>query len=269
MHPCRARAARACTVPIVDGQRADVVIAGAGIAGLAAAWQLSRRLPRARIILVDPQPPLSVTSDRPDSSYRAWWPEPEMARLAERSIRIMEDLRDAGAAFAMDRRGYLYVTADPARAAGFESRIAAAGGRDVAQLLDAATLRRAYPHLAADLVAGLLVRRAGGVDGVALGRLLLGAARDRGVAPLRGSVQAVDVRRGRVTGARVATPAGERRLLAPLFVNAAGPWAGAVASLLGEVHPFEPSCGRRSSSATRPGSFPATRRSRSASTSGR
>ena len=94
-----------------------MVICGAGIAGCAAAWQLAavRRLPG--VVLIDEHAPLSLTSDKSTECYRNWWPgpDPAMVELCNRSIDLMEQLaRDSDNRFALNRRGYLYVTADPA-----------------------------------------------------------------------------------------------------------------------------------------------------------
>ena len=98
---------------------ADIVICGAGIAGISAAYHLSLRRPSLRILLVDQGAPLCLTSDKSTEAYRNWWPGPDdaMVRLMNRSIDLLEELaRSCGNAFRMNRRGYLYVTADPSRA---------------------------------------------------------------------------------------------------------------------------------------------------------
>ena len=94
---------------------AEVVICGAGIAGVAAAYHLTRR-DITSIVLVDEGPPLSLTSDKSAESYRNWWPGPgsDMVSLMNRSIDLMEDLaRESGNVFLMNRRGYLFATAQP------------------------------------------------------------------------------------------------------------------------------------------------------------
>jgi glycine/D-amino acid oxidase-like deaminating enzyme len=101
---------------------ADVLICGAGIAGIAAAYHLSVRHGIRNIILVDERAPLSLTSDKSTECYRNWWPGPgnAMVRLMNRSIDILEDLaRENGNRFLLNRRGYLFVTADPARIPNF------------------------------------------------------------------------------------------------------------------------------------------------------
>src|SRR5512133_475687 len=108
---------------------ADIIICGAGIAGISAAYHLAVRQGLHDVLLVDERPPLSLTSDKSSECYRNWWPgfpaqaggvyPGAMVRLLDRSIDLMEDLaRDSGNAFQMNRRGYLYVTADPSRVAG-------------------------------------------------------------------------------------------------------------------------------------------------------
>src|SRR5215204_3085575 len=91
---------------------ADVVICGAGITGIAAAYFLSKA-GTGNILLIDERPPLSLTSDRSTECYRNWWQDAEMLALMNRSIDLMEVLaEESGNAFRMNRRGYLYVTAD-------------------------------------------------------------------------------------------------------------------------------------------------------------
>ena len=53
----------------------DVVVCGAGIAGIAAAHALTQTELK-RVLIVDPGPPLSLTSDKSTECYRNWWPGP-------------------------------------------------------------------------------------------------------------------------------------------------------------------------------------------------
>lgn len=211
----------------------DAVIVGAGIAGIATAWQLAERLGSTTAVLIDSRPPLSLTSNRPETNYRDWWPQASMVELASRSIDLMEALVEDGATFAMNQRGYLFVTADPTTAASLPATVvrrAAGGGADV---LAPTELRRRYPHLSPALQGGILARRAGSMDTVALGRILLDRAMTRGVSVIPGTLAGVDVRAGRIEGVRVATDSGEVRLGTERFVNAAGPFARDVARLTG------------------------------------
>jgi sarcosine oxidase subunit beta len=96
----------------------DVVICGAGIAGISAAYHLSVKYGIKNILLIDQGAPLSLTSDKSTECYRNFWPGPgdAMVSLMNRSIDILENLaRESGNLFHLSRRGYLYVTADTNR----------------------------------------------------------------------------------------------------------------------------------------------------------
>src|SRR4029434_7353162 len=106
----------------MSANTAEVVICGAGIAGIAAAYHLAVRRGVRGVVLVDERPPLSLTSDKSTESYRNWWPGPGNAMVAvmKRSIDLLEELaRESGNVFRMTRRGYLFATADPARVPDF------------------------------------------------------------------------------------------------------------------------------------------------------
>ena len=96
----------------------SVLICGAGMAGIAAAYHLAVRHGVRDVVLVDELPPLSLTSDKSTECYRNWWPGPgdAMVALMNRSIDLMEEMaRESGNVFGLNRRGYLYATGDPAR----------------------------------------------------------------------------------------------------------------------------------------------------------
>lgn len=109
---------------------AEVVICGAGIAGISAAYHLAVTRRLGRVLLVDERPPLSLTSDKSTECYRNWWPGPgdAMVRLMNRSIDLLDEW--AGASnnrFNLNRRGYLFATAEAERIEQF----AAASGKSV------------------------------------------------------------------------------------------------------------------------------------------
>src|SRR5215475_10352371 len=100
--------------------KASVVICGAGIAGVATAYHLAVRRGVGGVVLVDERPPLTLTSDKSAECYRNWWPGPGDAMVAvmNRSIDLLEELAlESGNVFRMNRRGYLFATADAARGA--------------------------------------------------------------------------------------------------------------------------------------------------------
>ena len=133
-------------------QTADVVICGAGIAGISTAYHLSVHTGVRHVILVDERPPLSLTSDKSTECYRNWWPGPgpAMVQMMNRSIDILEDLaEESGNRFNLNRRGYLFATADPARIEDFKThaREAESLGAGALRIHDGQTAGLAYQAL--------------------------------------------------------------------------------------------------------------------------
>ena len=201
----------------MSSHTAEVVICGAGIAGIAAAYHLAVRRGVRGIVLVDERPPLSLTSDKSTECYRNWWPGPgnDMVALMNRSIDLLEELaRESGNAFGMNRRGYLFATADPAQVPVFVERAREAEARGVGParihrsgasdyrpapadgfenqptgvdvITDPALALRHFPYLAPDTLAVLHARRCGWFSGQQLGMYLLERAREAGVRLLEG-----------------------------------------------------------------------------------
>jgi glycine/D-amino acid oxidase-like deaminating enzyme len=240
-------------------RKVDIIICGAGIAGVAAAHFLSKAGAK-NILLIDERPPLSLTSDRSTECYRNWWPDAEMLALMNRSIDLMEALADeSGNIFRMNRRGYLYLTADEQKAAELEttshrtSRLGAGPirvhssssslyyqpspaegfhdqptGADL--LIGNELIGRYFPYLTKHAIAALHVRRAGWLSAQQLGMYLLETARQRGARFESARVDQVDLVNGRVSGVRLSS--GER-IEGPVFINAAGPRLKEVGTMVG------------------------------------
>ncbi len=225
------------------GKTSDVVIAGAGIAGIATAWQVAVHLGTTSAVIVDPRPPLSLTSDRPGANYRDWWPRSSMVTLANRSIELAEGLLAAGATFAMNRRGYLYVTADRDTVDGLPGlitrHVAAGVATADADLLDRTDVMTRFRHLSPGILGAIHARRAGSLDTLGLGRVMLAVAVEHGVTVVRGEVIAGVVVAGRLAEVTVSTPVGDMAIVTDRLVNAAGPFAAEVARRLGTELPVE------------------------------
>jgi len=248
----------------MSANTAEVIICGAGIAGIAAAYHLAVRRGVRGVVLVDERPPLSLTSDKSTECYRNWWPGPgtDMVALMNRSIDLLEALaRESGNAFRMNRRGYLFATADPAQVPMFVERAREAEARGVGParvhpsgssdyrpapadgfenqptgvdvITDPALARRHFPYLAPDTLAVLHARRCGWFSGQQLGMYLLERAREAGVRFLEGRVERIDTTGGRVRSVRVSARGGETTIGTQRFVDAAGPFFAPVARLLG------------------------------------
>ena len=245
---------------------ADAIVCGAGIVGIACAWHLAARHGMRRVAIIDERPPLSLTSDKSTECYRNWWPGPgdAMVSLMNRSVDWLEELAAASDnRFRLNRRGYLFATAEPERVAAFEAagREAeslgagplrlhdASGGADYVPhrpdgytgapdgadlIVNASLIRRHFPWISPDVAAVLHARRCGWLSAQQLGMFLLEEARRHGAFLVNGRVDEVLEAGGRVGGAQVSLrDGGEERIAAPVFVNAAGPFAKQVAGWLG------------------------------------
>jgi glycine/D-amino acid oxidase-like deaminating enzyme len=245
---------------------ADVVICGAGIAGIAAAYHLSVRHGVKNVLIVDERPPVSLTSDKSTECYRNWWPGPgdAMVRLMNRSIDILEELAgESGNRFLMNRRGYLFVTADPARIPVFvhaaeEAAALGAGpvryhdgqpglpsyvpapargfdnqptGSDL--ITDPALIRRHFPYLSEKTVAVVHPRRCGWFSAQQLAMYMLEQAREHGARLVQAKVTKVDAKKGRIKGVHLDGSAGSTTVSTCTFVDAAGPYLPHVARMIG------------------------------------
>jgi glycine/D-amino acid oxidase-like deaminating enzyme len=243
---------------------ADVVICGAGIAGVAAAYHLAVRRGVRGVVVVDERPPLTLTSDKSAECYRNWWPGPgdDQVALMNRSIDLLEELaRESGNVFRLNRRGYLFATAEAGRVAEFERAASVAAdlgagplrlhataasdyqpaaaegfdstlrGTDV--ITEPSVIKRYYPWLAPDTVALLHARRCGWFSGQQLGMYLLERAREHGVRLVEGRVERIDTAGGRVRGVTVRGTGGTQTLGTSRAVVAAGPYLKDAGRLLG------------------------------------
>ncbi|MEP7000201.1 MAG: FAD-binding oxidoreductase [bacterium] len=216
--------------------RADIVICGAGIAGVAAAYHLAVRHGMHDVVIVDDRDPLTLTSEKGTQGYRNWWPGPDdtMLRFVTRSIDLLEELADeTNNLFRLNRRGYLFVTAEdvgverlraaarqvsdfgmgavrehpgatpylPAPAEGFHDQPIGA------DLLLGDEASHAFPFLSRTTKAALHVRRAGWMNALALGAWMLKQSAAVGVTFVRDRVSAIDTTGGRVSRVRLASGA--------------------------------------------------------------
>jgi sarcosine oxidase, subunit beta len=242
----------------------DIVICGAGIAGVATAYHLAVRRGLRDIVIVDERPPLTLTSDKSAECYRNWWPGPgnDMVALMDRSIDLLEELAvESDNLFRLNRRGYLFATAEEKRVPTFvgaaeeaallgagplrlhaapssDYLLSAAEGFDLTLrgtdlITEPSLIRRFYPWLAPDTIALLHARRCGWFSGQQLGMYLLEQARAHGVRLVEGRVERIDATGGRVRGVSVQTAGGRETIGTARAVLAAGPHLKEAGRLLG------------------------------------
>lgn len=241
-----------------------IIICGAGIAGVAAAYHLAVKRGVDDVTLVDKGNPLSLTSDKSTEAYRNWWPGPDwqMTAFMDRSIDLMEEIaRETDNRINLNRRGYLFATADagkidflqtmakkaeergagairlhdspasnytPSPSHGFEFELT---GADI--ITDRTLIRKHFPYLAPDTIAVAHVRRAGWLSAQQLGAVMLEAVRTRGIKVLRGEIIGLGVKDGRAQSVDIATDNDRLALDATDIVLAGGPHQKALAALAG------------------------------------
>lgn len=250
----------------MNGTTADVVICGAGIAGISAAYHLAVKGNIKDVLIVDERSPLTLTSDKSTECYRNWWPGPgnAMVRLMNRSIDLLETLaHETNNLFNLSRRGYLFITADEAHASALRAsareisgfgagvlrvhdgsskvldyRIAPAqgfkeqpSGADL--LLDPAAIMSHFPFVTENAVAALHTRRCGWFSAQQMGMYMLEQAIAHGARILRAKVESLTIRGGRLRSVNVQSADGDNTVSTDAFVVAAGPYIKDVAALAG------------------------------------
>ena len=237
--------------------KAEIVICGAGLAGISTAYHLAVRHGWKNILLVDALPPLSLTSAAGTEAYRNWWPGPgdTMVRFMNRSIDLLEELAHAsGNVFQLNRRGYVFLTSKQEQvsawreAAAQSSALGAGAVReypgpipyfpfqaegfdptlDGADLIhDPAFILEQFPFITDKVVAMLHVRRCGWMSNRLLGNWLLEKS---GAEVRQDKLIGVDCSGGRMRSVQLES--GET-VHTDRLVLAAGPYLKPLGALLG------------------------------------
>jgi glycine/D-amino acid oxidase-like deaminating enzyme len=249
-------------------RRADIAVVGAGIVGIACAYYLAKGRPSAKIAIVDPNAPMSLTSAASGENYRNWWPHPVMTEFTDFSIDLLEEIaRQHDNRIHMTRRGYALATRRarpddllkelhtgygpegarrirvhetssspgyvPADSADWQS---APEGVDVLQNRE--LIRGHFPSFDPEVSTILHIRRAGDISGQQLGSVMLEHVRAVGGTLIAARVVQV-ARAGDDFVLTMRGRDGDETLRAGIVVNAAGPYIAGIAHMLGETLPVE------------------------------
>ncbi len=244
--------------------KAEVVICGAGIAGIATAYFLTVQSGVQNVVLLERDTPLTLTSDKSTECYRNWWggADNAMVSLMNQSIDWLEKIAtQTNNQIHLNKRGYLYVTSDPAKISIMReaAEVAAKNGAGELRVHDSSsntytpsqvhgfsqdidgsdlilmpeTIRNYFPDLNENIVAVLHARRCGWLSAQQLGMYLLEEAKAHGVKYVRGEVTSIDLQNGAVSVVHVTRDSENITISTSSFVIAAGPLQSSVAKLLG------------------------------------
>ncbi len=238
----------------------EIVVIGAGFAGIATAFYLCTEYGKKSVLLIDSRQPMSFTSAQSGDNYRNWWPHPTMVDFINYSTDLMERIaREAPAVMQMTRRGYALTT----RRTDIDDLIAelhagygdaesdliriqngpssksyrppvsadwtsAPNGVDVLSNQD--LIRRTFPAFSTDVANVLHIRRAGDIDGQHMGQYMLQRIKQAGGTRLTAQLSSIEQAQG--FALEVEGSDGIERINADVIVNAAGPFAKEVAAMM-------------------------------------
>lgn len=238
---------------------ADVAVVGAGLIGCSVAYELAKR--GVTVTVFDHAEPARAASWAGAgmlAPFSEELPDPAMLAFCRAALAaypaFVEELHERSGVDARFRRaGTVHVALDEVQFAALTARAPAyrANGGEVT-LLDRAATHEREPLLARDLAGALLVANEAQVDNRRLGRALVAACERLGVRFERVEGVALEADARRVRGLRTARGFAS----APVVVNAAGAWAGALAGVpVAAQVPVRPVAGEMLALAVPPGAL--------------
>jgi len=186
-------------------KRVDFVIAGAGVAAIAAARHLARKVPEASILMVTPHAPMSQTSSLSTECFRNHWPSQAMRSFMTRSISLINEQAENGS-FRVVRGGYLFCSNEPGAKERYMKEAIACHGSNVRTISTPAEAKaigcapftfssplntgaevysntasslEAFPYLSSSTVAVMHARNAGWVSAQTMGMDMLETLKER------------------------------------------------------------------------------------------
>jgi glycine/D-amino acid oxidase-like deaminating enzyme len=217
-------------------ERADVVIVGAGFAGLFSALAASRAGLGSVVVLERRASVASLTSAHSAEGFRLEWDAPENIEMVRASVRAFEGLGDVG----LQKNGYLFLssgaagpTQRPARLGERVERWHAMGLTDV-EHMDGDEARRRFPFVGDAVEQAHWRADDGFVDAAAVARRLVTGGDFATF--VETPVAAIETSGAHVTGVRTASG---RRLATETVIAAGGPFTRRLAEAAGAPLPVE------------------------------
>ncbi len=212
-----------------------IAICGAGIAGVATAYYLSK-YSNAKIVLIDKHQPLSFTTSKSGENFRDFWPQPCMRALSSESIRLMKELKHEYGedAFRMSFSGYNFISHNEAVPI-FSTQVDEATGKFFEEISDADIISQKYPYLNEKVKRIVSIKNAGAIDVYGMGSLMLKAAKMKGMQEAKGEITNIIKTTSKYDVVLDAT----KKISVDKIVIAAGPFMNYIANMLGLTFPIE------------------------------
>lgn len=218
----------------------DIVVVGAGVIGLSIAYHLSLS-GKLKIAVIEKEKfPCMGSTAYCTGGIRHQFSNPTNVALTKISLPYLKSFeKEMDYPIYFAHRGYLFVSASPARLQQFEKNLAILKDFDVpAEFLAPEEIAARYPYIrTGDLVGGTICPLDGYADpyGVTMGYFK--QSRKRGVEVFcREEVTGIEISSGRIKG--IVTSSGA--ISCPVVVNAAGPYLPEVGRLAGLEIPARP-----------------------------
>lgn len=239
----------------------ETVIIGAGIAGISTAYYLCTEFGKCSVLVVDCRPPMSFTSAQSGDNYRNWWSHPTMVEFTNASIELMESIAtESSNVLQMTRGGYaaasrkesiddLMADLHGGYGSGDSNLIRTHGSSSTENYQTPATtnwmdapdgvdvlsnrqlIQQTFPSFSKEIAHVVHIRRAGEISSQQMAQYMLERVSEAGGKRLRATLKGVALN-GRFV-LEVEGRDGIQKINAETIVNAAGPFAGNVATMLG------------------------------------
>ncbi len=219
---------------------ASIIIIGGGVMGASTAYHLAAKGAKDILLLEKEDFFGTGATGRCAGGVRYQFSTEVNIRLSQASLPMLERFKDEiGQQVDYHKWGYLFLLTKEQEVATFQRNLDLQHSLGIAtEWLDGDEIRRQLPMMNLDdIIAGTNHPEDGVVDpnGVVMG--YINAAHRLGVTVRAGiEVDGINIKGGKITG--VSTSQGS--VDAPIVVNAAGPWAGAVSDLAGLSIPLTP-----------------------------
>lgn len=206
----------------------SIAICGAGIAGVAAAYYLTKNNADLSITLIDKNDPLSYTTSKSGENFRDYWPHPCMEALSSHSIELMDNLREEYGehTFNMFYSGYHFISHHKDAAIFADDNTIEFREKNRVET-DAAAIQKKHPYLDEGIKKSVFIKKAGNVDSISMANVMLNAAKKKGVQFY--SDEIVDAQKS-TAGFRL-TFASAKELTFDKIIIAAGPFMGHLAGM--------------------------------------